>query len=125
MARILIVDDLQFMRSLLRRILEDQGYEVVGEAANGREGVLAWDSLKPDLVILDITMPVMDGLSALQKIRSLDPQARVLMCSALSEREQILRAIQLGARDYVVKPFREERIHHAVQRALPLKTGQA
>lgn len=118
MARVLIVDDLEFMRAQLRDILKRQGHELVGEARNGREALMKYAQVKPDLVLLDITMPEMDGIAALRRLRNADPACRVIMCSAISEHQMILKASQLGARDYVVKPFREERIHSAIQRAM-------
>ena len=117
MVRVLIVDDLEFMRTVLREILERQGFEVAGEARNGREGVHEFERLKPDLVLMDINMPEMDGIGALKRIRISDPKAKVIMCSTISEQDMIFRAIQMGARDYVVKPFREERIRSALSKA--------
>ena len=114
---LLIVDDLAFMRTAIRDISVSAGIQVVGEAANGREGVEKFIDLRPDVVLLDITMPVMDGLQALKLIRQRDPQASVVMCSALGQQEYLLKAIQLGARDFIVKPFRPDRIVSAVRKA--------
>lgn len=114
---LLIVDDLAFMRTALRDIALEAGLDVIGEAVNGREGVENYFTLRPDVVLMDITMPVMDGLQALRRIRRRDPNAVVVMCSALGQQEYILKAIQWGARDFVVKPFRPERIVSAVQKA--------
>ena len=121
MARILIVDDLEFMRALLRGMIRRMGHELAGEARNGREALLKYAQLKPDLVLLDITMPEMDGIAALKRLKVSDPQVKVIMCSAISEHQMILRASQLGAWDYIVKPFREERVYTAIQRALGLE----
>lgn len=118
MARILVVDDLLFMRLMLRDILDQQGFELAGEARNGIEAVEKYQSLRPDVVLLDITMPHMDGIAALRKIMAIDPNALVIMCSAISEQQTILKAVQIGARDYIVKPFRPERVHAAISRAL-------
>ena len=122
-ARVLVIDDLPFMRSLLRDLLSEAGFSVVGEAPDGRRGVIAYLRHDPDVVLLDITMPVMDGITALRKIMELDPKARVVMCSSLGEQEMILRAVRLGARDFVVKPFRPERVISAVQKALKNHSG--
>lgn len=114
---VLIVDDLSFMRTALRDITQEAGLNVIGEASNGHEGVLKYFSLKPTVVLMDITMPVMNGLQALKKIRQRDPKAVVIMCSALGQQEYILKAIRLGARDFIVKPFKPDRIVSAVQKA--------
>lgn len=116
--RVLLVDDLPFMRSLLSDILRDAGMRVAAQAENGRDALKAYLSSEPDLVLLDIAMPEMDGITALRKLRQLDPRARVIMCSALGEQQMIVRAIQLGARDFVVKPFRPERVVSAITRVL-------
>jgi two-component system chemotaxis response regulator CheY len=116
---VLIVDDLEFMRSALREILDTAGIPVVGEACNGVEGVELYSRLDPGVVLLDITMPEMDGLTALRRIRRDDPSARIIMCSALGQEATILKAIRYGARDFVVKPFKPERIVSAVRKALP------
>ena len=115
--RVLVVDDLAFMRDAIRDILEDAGLVVSGEAENGSSGIEAYRRLKPDVVLMDITMPVMDGLRALRQIRREDPDAAIVMCSALGQQEYIIGAIQLGARDFIVKPFRPERVVSAVKKA--------
>ncbi len=114
---LLIVDDLAFMRTAIRDISVSAGLLVVGEAADGREGVEKYFDLRPDVVLLDITMPVMNGLQALKQIRQRDPDAAVVMCSALGQQEYLIKAIQWGARDFIVKPFRPERIVSAVRKA--------
>lgn len=116
--RVLLVDDLPFMRSLLSDILRDAGMQVTGEAENGRDALGAYVATEPDVVLMDIAMPGMDGITALAKLRQVDRGARVIMCSALGEQPMILRAIQLGARDFVVKPFRPERVVSAIRRVL-------
>lgn len=118
MSGVLIVDDLEFMRTALREILEKEGISVVGEAVNGLEGLKLYGELAPRVVLLDITMPEMDGLSALRKIRRRDPASRIIMCSAMGQEDIILKAIRHGARDFVVKPFKPERIVSAVRKAL-------
>ncbi len=115
--KVLVVDDLEFMRQAIADILRDSGITVTGEAPNGAEGIEAYLKLQPDVVLMDITMPVMNGLQALHGIRRRDPNARVVMCSALGQQRYVIRAIQLGARDFVVKPFRQERIVSAVRKA--------
>lgn len=117
-AQVLIVDDLPFMRSLLREVLEAGEYQVVGEAQDGRDGLIQYVVRRPDVVLLDIAMPVMDGLAALERIMRYDPRARVIMCSSMGEQEMILRAVQLGARDFIVKPFHSERVISAVEKVL-------
>lgn len=114
---VLIVDDLPFMRSLLVKTCEEGGFLVAGQAVNGRDGVRQYVLLEPDLVLLDITMPVMDGITALRKMLAYDPEARIVMCSALNEENLIRRALQIGAKEYVVKPFLPQRVKNALLRA--------
>jgi two-component system chemotaxis response regulator CheY len=116
--RILIADDLSFIRLLQKEVLTEGGYQIVGEAADGREAVQKYRDLAPDAVILDITMPGMNGLAALQEILALDPGARVLICSAVGQQSVIVDAIRAGARDFVVKPFKPQRLAAALARAL-------
>ena len=118
MARVLVVDDAAFMRKMVSDALAKGGHEVVGEAANGVEAVASYQALKPDLATLDITMPEKDGLAALAEIMSLDPSARVIMCSALGQESKVLESIKLGAKDFVVKPFQADRVLEAVAKAL-------
>lgn len=113
---ILIVDDAEFMRTMLRDICQDMGLEVVGEASDGATGVAAFRDLTPDLVLLDITMPGMDGTEALQEILTVDPQAQVVMITALGQKEQVLAAIKAGARDFIIKPFDQERVTETLER---------
>jgi two-component system, chemotaxis family, chemotaxis protein CheY len=117
-ARILVVDDAAFMRKMVSDALTKGGHEVVGEAGNGNEAVARFQELKPELTTLDITMPEKDGLAALKEIIELDPGARVIMCSALGQESKVLESIKLGARDFVVKPFKPERVQEAVAKAL-------
>lgn len=118
MYRILIADDAAVIRSRLRNILEANGYQIAGEAANGREAVEKYDLLRPHLVTMDITMPLIDGVQALIQIREIDSDAKVVMLSAMQHREWIMKAIQAGACDFVVKPFTEQRLLSAVQKQL-------
>jgi len=118
MARILVVDDAAFMRKMVTDALTKGGHEVIGEAGNGTEAVEQFQSLKPDLTTLDITMPEKDGLSALKDIMAMDPSAKVIMCSALGQESKVLESIKLGAKDFVVKPFQADRVLDAVGKAL-------
>jgi two-component system chemotaxis response regulator CheY len=118
MARILVVDDAAFMRQNLVRVLTSAGHEIAGEAVNGEDAIEKFKSLQPDLITLDITMPVMDGLEALQKIRALDPDCRIVMCSAMSQEAMVVEAIKRGAMEFVVKPFRDDRVTQAVAASL-------
>jgi two-component system, chemotaxis family, chemotaxis protein CheY len=118
MARVLVVDDAVFMRKMVSDALAGGGHEVVGEAADGQEAVERYQELKPEVTTLDITMPEMDGISALKAILDLDPGARVVMCSALGQESKVLEAVKAGARDFVVKPFQPERVLEAVGKAL-------
>ena len=115
--RILITDDALFMRVTLKNILVQNGYEVVGEAANGQESVEMYERLRPDLVTMDITMPEMDGLAALRAIRESDPQARVVMCTAMGQKSVLIEAIQAGAKEFIVKPFQAARVLEALDKA--------
>jgi|SRR4051812_10911580 two-component system chemotaxis response regulator CheY len=118
MARVLVVDDAAFMRKMVTDALTKGGHDVVGEAGNGAEAVDRWQELRPDLTTLDITMPEKDGLAALREIITIDPTARVVMCSALGQESKVLESIRLGAKDFVVKPFQPDRVLDAVAKAL-------
>lgn len=115
MARVLVVDDASFMRMRLRRLLTDNGHEVF-EAANGREAVERYAEVRPDCVLMDITMPEMDGLEAVRAIVAADAQARIVMCSALGQQSLVLESIQAGAKDFVVKPYDPTRVLRAIDR---------
>jgi two-component system chemotaxis response regulator CheY len=117
MAKVLLVDDAAFMRMRCARLLQEEGHEVV-EAANGREAVAAYQTQKPDAVLMDITMPEMDGLEALRAIRSVDPEARVAMLTAMGQQAIVIEAIKSGARDFVVKPFERERVLAAITKLM-------
>lgn len=116
--RVLITDDALFMRTTLKNIVSQNGYEVVGEASNGREAVDMYGKLKPDVVLMDITMPEMDGLTALKTIRSSDPGANIVMCTAMGQKELVIEAVQAGAKDFIVKPFQPERVLQSLEKAL-------
>lgn len=116
--RVLIVDDAIFMRMKLKDILEKNGFEVVAEAQNGVEAVEKYNSEKPDLVTMDITMPEMDGVAALKAIKQMDPSAKVIMCSAMGQQSMVMDAIQAGALDFIVKPFDNERVLQSLKKAI-------
>jgi two-component system chemotaxis response regulator CheY len=118
MARVLVVDDAAFMRKMVTDALTKGGHEVVGEAANGNEAVERYRELRPEVTTLDITMPDKDGLAALEEIIGLDPAARVIMCSALGQESKVLQSIKIGAKDFIVKPFKADRVVSAVDKAL-------
>ena len=115
---ILICDDAAFMRMMIKDILTKNGYNVVGEAENGARAVEKYAELKPDLVLMDITMPEMDGIQALKKIKESDPSALVIMCSAMGQQAMVIEAIQSGAKDFIVKPFQAERVLEAVKKVI-------
>ncbi|MCM3161284.1 MULTISPECIES: response regulator [Bacillaceae] len=116
MARILVTDDAAFMRMQLKDMITKAGHEVVGEAENGEVAVQKYKDLKPDLVTMDITMPVMDGVQAVREIKAFDPNATVIMCSAMGQQQMVVEAIQAGAKDFLVKPFSPDRITEALQK---------
>lgn len=116
--RVMVVDDAAFMRMMLKDILAKNGYEIVGEAENGKVAVDRFKELRPDLVTMDITMPEMDGINAVRDIKRIEPNARVVMCSAMGQQAMVIDAIQAGARDFIVKPFQPERVLEAIQKAL-------
>ncbi|NLM74097.1 MAG: response regulator [Clostridiaceae bacterium] len=118
MASILIVDDAAFMRMMIKDILSKNGFSVVGEAENGLRAVEKYKELNPDLVIMDITMPEMDGIQAVKQIKTLDPSARIIMCSAMGQQAMVIESIQAGAKDFIVKPFQAERVIEAVKKAV-------
>lgn len=115
MPKILVVDDAAFMRMRCSKLLTDNGYEVV-EAENGLDAIAKYKASKPDAVLLDITMPEMDGLTALKEIRKVDPEAKVAMVTAMGQQSMIMDAIKSGAKDFVVKPFQPDRVLAAVKK---------
>ena len=117
MAKILIVDDAEFLRVRISKMLTGDGFEVV-EAENGARAVALYKETHPDMVLMDITMPEMDGLSALKAIRAFDAKAKVVMLTALGQESVVLEAIKSGARDFVVKPFERERVLNAINKLL-------
>ena len=115
---ILICDDAAFMRMMIKDILTKNGYNVVGEAENGAKAVEKYNELKPDLVLMDITMPEMDGIQALKKIKEIDAGALVIMCSAMGQQAMVIESIQSGAKDFIVKPFQADRVLEAVKKVV-------
>ena len=115
---ILICDDAAFMRMMIKDILTKNGYNVAGEAENGLKAVEKYNETKPDLVMMDITMPEMDGIDALKKIKASDSGANVIMCSAMGQQAMVIEAIQSGAKDFIVKPFNADRVIEAVKKVI-------
>ena len=116
--RILVVDDAAFMRMMIKDILTKNDYEVVGEAENGLKAIEKYKELTPDLVLMDITMPELDGIQAVKQIKAHDPAAKVIMCSAMGQQAMVIESIQAGAKDFIVKPFQAERVIEAIQKVL-------
>ncbi len=115
---VLIVDDALFMRMMIRDILSKDGFEVVGEAENGVEAVERFKEMKPDLVTMDIVMPEMDGIEAVKQIMKIDPDAKILMCSAMGQQPLVVEALEAGAKDFIIKPFQPSKVIEAVEKAL-------
>ncbi|MCI5518011.1 response regulator [Roseburia sp. MUC/MUC-530-WT-4D] len=115
---VLICDDAAFMRMMIKDILSKNGYNIAGEAENGLKAIEKYNELKPDLVLMDITMPEMDGIEALKKIKESDPNATIIMCSAMGQQAMVIEAIQSGAKDFIVKPFQPERVLEAVKKVV-------
>jgi two-component system chemotaxis response regulator CheY len=115
---VLICDDAVFMRTMISDILEESGYEIVGQAESGLQAIERYKTLRPDLVTMDIVMPDMGGIDAVREITSFDANAKILMCSAMGQQALVVEAIQAGAKDFVVKPFQPSRVLEAVQRVL-------
>lgn len=113
---ILIVDDAAFMRTVLKGILVPNGYNVIGEAENGNVAIQKYKELSPDIVTMDITMPDMDGLEALKEIKKINPNAKIIMCSAMGQQAMVIEALQNGAKDFIVKPFQPDRVLSAIKK---------
>ncbi len=110
----LVVDDAIFMRTVLKKMLSEAGFKVVGEAGNGLQAIEMAEQLKPDIVTLDITMPEMDGIEAIDKILQVSPDTKIIMCSAMGQHSKVVEAIKRGARDFIVKPFEKTRVLQAI-----------
>ncbi len=115
---ILICDDAAFMRMMIKDILTKNGYNVAGEAENGVKALEKYKEVTPDLVLMDITMPEMDGIQALKEIKKADAGAKVIMCSAMGQQAMVIESIQAGAKDFIVKPFQAERVLEAVKKVV-------
>jgi two-component system chemotaxis response regulator CheY len=115
---VLIVDDALFMRMMIRDILSKDGFDVVGEAENGVEAVERFKEMRPDLVTMDIVMPEMDGIEAVKQIMKIDPDAKILMCSAMGQQPLVVEALEAGAKDFIIKPFQPSKVIEAVEKAL-------
>lgn len=118
MATVLIVDDAAFMRMMLKNMLIKNGFEVVAEGENGENALELYKQFKPDIVTMDITMPDMDGIEAVKQIKLIDENARIIMCSAMGQQSMVLNAIKAGAKDFIIKPFNEERVVAALKQLL-------
>ncbi len=123
MAKVMLVDDLTFTRLMQKDILEPAGHEIIAQAQNGVQAVEKYKELmeagnKPDVVIMDITMPEMNGLEATKKILEMDPDAKIIICSAMGQQKIIIEAIEIGVKDFIVKPIKEERLLSAIDKAL-------
>ena len=116
--KILITDDALFMRVTLKNLLVNNGYEVAGEATNGREALEKYIETRPDVVFMDITMPIMDGITATRAIKATDPNAKVIMCTAMGQKNMVMEAIQAGAKDFIVKPFSPERVIESIKKVI-------
>lgn len=118
MARILVVDDAEFMRLTLSSILNDANHSVVGEAENGKEAISLYKEENPDLVLMDITMPVMDGIEAIKAIMEYDNQANIIVCSAIGQQKMVVETIELGAKDFIAKPFNKNNVLDIINQVL-------
>lgn len=110
MAKIIVTDDASFMRLMLKTLFQTAGYDVVAEAENGRDAIDKYEQYQPDLMTMDITMPVMDGIQAVREIISQFPQAKILMCSAMGQQQMVMDAIKAGAKGFIVKPFQTDKV---------------
>ena len=118
MKRVMVCDYAAFMRMMIKDILVKNGYEIAAEAENGLKAVEQYPDAKPDLVLMDITMPEVDGIEAVRRIKALDPNANVIMCSAMGQQAMVIEAIQAGAKDFIVKPFQADRVLEAVRKVI-------
>lgn len=116
--RVLVVDDAAFMRMTIKNMLTKHDFEIVGEATNGEEAARVYKDVRPDIVTMDITMPKVDGLAGVKAIIGMDPDARIIMISAMGQQTMVMEAISSGAKEFVVKPFQEERILASIARAM-------
>lgn len=124
MTKVLIVDDAKFMRVTLSTMLRNENYEVVGEAENGKEAIMLYKELKPDIVTMDITMPIMNGIDAIKAIINHDPNAIIIVCSAMGQQKVVVESIEIGASDFIIKPFDESRVIDTIKRVLHKSESQ-
>lgn len=118
MANVLVVDDALFVRQTIKKMLEANGHTMIGEADSGRMAIKRYEELRPDVVILDITMPGMSGIEVLAQLKAIEPKVKVIICSSMGQQSIIAEAIQLGAADFVVKPFKEESVIASLEKVL-------
>ena len=118
MKRVMVCDDAAFMRMMIKDILVKNGYEIAAEAENGLKAVEQYPEAKPDLVLMDITMPEVDGIEAVRRIKTLDSNANIIMCSAMGQQAMVIEAIQAGAKDFIVKPLKADRVLEAVRKVI-------
>lgn len=118
MAKVLVVDDAKFLRVMIRSILESNAYDVVAEAENGKEAIELYQKHKPDIVTMDLTMPVMNGIEAIRELQKIDEHVKVIICSAVGQKHVVVEAIEAGAKDFIVKPFNEGKVLDTVNRVL-------
>ncbi|RKD24253.1 two-component system response regulator [Ammoniphilus oxalaticus] len=116
--KVLVVDDAAFMRMMIKEILTKNGFTVVAEAGDGIQAIEKYKEYTPDLVTMDITMPEMDGITAVKEIRKINPDAKIIMCSAMGQQAMVIDAIQAGAKDFIVKPFQADRVLEAIRKIL-------
>lgn len=114
--KVLIVDDATFMRAMLKNILKKNDYVIAGEACNGQEAFEKYKELQPDIVTMDITMPEVDGITAVRMIKEYDKNAKIIMCSAMGQQSMVIESLRAGAKDFVVKPFVEEQVVCAIKK---------
>ena len=115
---IMITDDALFMRVTLKNMLTSNGYQVIAEASNGADAVEKYAAFHPDLVTMDITMPIMDGINACRAIKAADPKANVIMCTAMGQKNMVIEALQAGAKDFIVKPFKQEQVLDKIKKLI-------
>ena len=116
--RFLVVDDAIFMRTILKKMLEEAGYNVVGEAGNGAQAIEMAQKLQPDIITLDITMHEMDGIKAIEQILKVSPNSKIIMCSAMGHQSKVVEAVKAGAKDFIVKPFEKNRVLQAIHNVI-------
>jgi len=120
--KVLVVDDAAFMRMLLKDMITKAGYEIVGEAANGKEAIEKYKELNPDIVAMDMIMPEMNGIEATKEIMRLDPNAKIIVCSAMGQQMMVIEAMQAGAKDFIVKPFRQDKVIEVLSKVVNTPT---